>query len=138
MKRGYSIFNLTESFTGKIVKETPSCWQLMKENTKKRILFRLDQYTSPMVMFQILLVVFVESFQELLTCTSISMKMFEYRPYWKTQDKVSVVFQFCTLGSLIAFVLYNLYFTLYKARQLSLLHLNLHKEEYKHVTEEVR
>ena len=69
-----------------------------------------------MYIFHLFITVLIESFQELLTCTAISMGMFEYRDYWKTPDKVSVAMQFIILGTLIAFIVFNLYFTFYKAR----------------------
>ena len=72
----------------------------------------------------------IESFQELLTCTAVSMRMFDYREYWKLPDKVSVALQFITLAALIAFIVFNLYFTCHRAKQLSILHFYLYKKEF--------
>ena len=99
----------------------------VKENTKKKAAEMSDSYTSLKFIFHILITVLIESFYELLTCSAVSMRMFDYRKYWELPDKISVALSFIALAALIAFIFFNLYFTFYRARQLSILHLYLNR-----------
>ena len=98
------------------MQNTPSFWKVLKENTKKKVAELSDNYTSAKFIFHLLITILLESFYELLTCSAVSMRMFDYKKYWQLPDKISVALSFIALAALIAFIAFNLYFTFYKAR----------------------
>ena len=83
------MFRVTQTF-GEGFKQTPNCFELLVENSKKRLAKSLDYFLRPLNVLNITITVLIESFQELIICTAVSMGMFEIRDYWTTSDKVSV------------------------------------------------
>ena len=110
------------------VHKTKNCCKQFWDYTKKTFAKRSDDIIKPNVAWNSTLVLLIESFYELLTCTAISMGMFQIRSYWNTADKISVVYSFFTMTILIVFLLMNAYFTFITSKKLTILHLYKRKE----------
>ena len=104
----------------KAVKRTPKCYELFIQNSKQRMYERLNEALDPITCIQVTLTILIETFLELLICSSISMRMFSIRDFWNFSDKISVGLSFVALIVLFLFVLLGLKFTFFDARNLSI------------------
>ena len=105
-------------------------WGKFLDQCKNHTAKRLDAMIVVQKCYEATLVVFIESFYELLTCTAISVGMLKIRSYWNTSDKISVAYSIFTALILLVFIIMNAYFSFVTSKNLSILHRHRQNEKF--------
>ena len=85
--------------------KSKTCCNIFGETFKRVSSRRLDETIRPLVCYDTAMVMMIETFYELLTCTAVSVGMYQIKGYWNTSDKISVYYSIFTFITLVLFLL---------------------------------